>query len=157
MMARPAMENISLAALSGHPFSNGWVVNGRRERAVAEGLANRLNLSPRRLDLTTEHFSGGNQQKLMLARSLTRQFDLFVFDEPTVGVDVGTRAAIYEFISELCGEGAAILLISSDLPEILMLSDRVHVLFAGTVQAELAGEDIAEENILASFFEGEAP
>ena len=156
MMTRPAMENISLAALAELPVSNGWVINGRRERALAGGLANRLNLSPRRLDLTTEHFSGGNQQKLMLARSLTRRFDLFVFDEPTVGVDVGTRAAIYEFISELCGQGAAILLISSDLPEILMLSDRVHVLFAGTVQAELSGEDITEENILASFFEGEA-
>ena len=157
MMTRPAMENISLAALSGLPFSNGWMVKSRRERSVAEGLADRLNLSPKRLDLTTEHFSGGNQQKLMLARSLTRHFDLFVFDEPTVGVDVGTRAAIYGFISNLCEEGAAILLISSDLPEILMLSDRVHVLFAGTVRAELAGEDITEENILASFFEGGAP
>ena len=144
MMMRPAVENISLAAIGMRPFSNGWIVDGRQERKTADSLAARLNLSPRRLDQATEQFSGGNQQKLMLARSLTRNFDLFVFDEPTVGVDVGTRTAIYEFIAELCKQGAAILLISSDLPEILNLSNRVYVFFAGSIQVELAGDDIDE-------------
>ena len=156
MMMRPAFENISLAAIGMRPFSNGWIVDGRQERKTADSLAARLNLSPRRLDQATEQFSGGNQQKLMLARSLTRNFDLFVFDEPTVGVDVGTRTAIYEFIAELCKQGAAILLISSDLPEILNLSNRVYVFFAGSIQVELTGDDIDEENVLASFFEREA-
>ena len=156
MMMRPAFENMSLAAVGTHLFSNGWLVDRRRERKTAGELAERLNLDPPRLDRTTEQFSGGNQQKLMLARSLTRRFDLFIFDEPTVGVDVGTRTAIYEFIAELCGLGAAVLLISSDLPEILNLSNRVYVLFAGSIQAELAGDRINEENVLASFFEREA-
>ena len=156
MMMRPAFENMSLAAVGMRPFSNGWIVDGRRERKIAGDLAERLKLAPPRLDRTTEQFSGGNQQKLMLARSLTRRFDLFVFDEPTVGVDVGTRSAIYEFIAELCELGAAVLLISSDLPEILNLSNRVYVFFAGSIQVELTGERINEENVLASFFEKEA-
>jgi len=98
-------------------------------------------------------FSGGNQQKLMLARSLTREFDLIVFDEPTVGVDVGTRAAIYEFIAELCANGTAILVISSDLPEILNLTNRAYVFYQGRIQAELTGDEITEENVLSNFFE----
>lgn len=156
MMMRPAFENMSLPAIGMRPFSNGWIVDGRRERRVVEDLAARLNLPPGRLDRAAEQFSGGNQQKLMLARSLTRKFELFVFDEPTVGVDVGTRTAIYEFIVELCRQGAAVLLISSDLPEILNLCNRVYVLFAGSIQVELTGDAITEENVLASFFEKEA-
>jgi len=92
----------------------------------------------------------------MLARSLTRKFDLFVFDEPTVGVDVGTRAAIYDFIVELCANGAAVILISSDLPEILNLSNRVYVFYRGRIQAELCGDDINETTVLSHFFEREA-
>ena len=156
MMMRPAFENMSLAAVGMRPFSNGWIVDGRRERKITGALAERLKLAPPRLDRTTEQFSGGNQQKLMLARSLTRRFDLLIFDEPTVGVDVGTRSAIYEFIAELCELGAAVLLISSDLPEILNLSSRVYVFFGGSIQVELAGDQINEENVLASFFEREA-
>ena len=89
----------------------------------------------------------------MLARSHTRNFSLFVFDEPTVGVDVGTRIAIYQFIVELCKCGAGILLISSDLPEILHLTNRVYIFFQKQIQAELEGDDITEENVLSHFFE----
>ena len=156
MMMRPARENVSLGALTVSPFSNGWFLDRRAEARVVEDLAGRLNLVPRDIERTSGHFSGGNQQKLMLARSLTRTFDLFVFDEPTVGVDVATRAAIYEFIAELCSSGAGVLLISSDLPEILNLSSRVYVFHRGRVQAELAGEDINETDILFNFFEREA-
>ena len=81
-----------------------------------------MNLQPRRIEREVDYFSGGNQQKVMLARPLTRPVDVFVFDEPTVGVDVGTRAAIYAFIRDLCEAGAAVVLISSDLPEILHLT-----------------------------------
>ena len=70
---------------------------------------------------------------------------LFVFDEPTVGVDVGTRVAIYQFIRDLCEAGAAILLISSDLPEILHLTHRAYVMYRGQLRAELAGAEITED------------
>jgi len=156
MLMRPVRENMSLAALDTRPFSNGWALDRRAESRTVEDLAERLNLSPRRVERTVEHFSGGNQQKAMLARSLTRDFDVIAFDEPTVGVDVGTRAAIYAFIAQLCESGAAILLISSDLPEILHLSNRAFVFYRGRIQAELSGDAITEENLLSHFFEREA-
>ncbi len=155
MMMRPARENISIASLDIAPFSKlgGVFMNKKGEVKIVDQLTERLNLSPRKSERDAGMFSGGNQQKLMLARSLTRKFDFIVFDEPTVGVDVGTRAAIYEFIAELCANGAAILLISSDLPEILNLTNRAYVFYQGRIQAELAGEKITEENVLSNFFE----
>ena len=155
MMMRSARENITLAALDMEPISRGVLLNPSGEARVAGELADRMNLKPRWIERTADQFSGGNQQKVMLARSLTRKFRLIAFDEPTVGVDVGTRAAIYEFIVELARRGVAIVLISSDLPEILHLSDRAYVFYRGRVQAELHGEDITEEAVLAHFFERE--
>ena len=155
MMMRPARENVALAALDIRPFSSGPVLTpGRERRAVAE-LADRMNLQPRQIERAADQFSGGNQQKVMLARSLTRNFRLIAFDEPTVGVDVGTRAAIYEFLVDLVRQGAAIVLISSDLPEILHLSTRAYVFYRGRVQAELHGTGLTEETVLANFFERE--
>ncbi|MEH6475434.1 MAG: sugar ABC transporter ATP-binding protein [Sneathiella sp.] len=156
MMMRSARENISIASLDIPPFSNGWLLDKKKEATVANALAVQLNLSPNRVERNAGLFSGGNQQKLMLARSLTREFNLVVFDEPTVGVDVGTRAAIYEFIAELAANGAAILLISSDLPEILNLTNRAYVFYQGRIQAELVGDEITETNVLSHFFEREA-
>lgn len=155
MLMRSARENISIASLDIAPFSKsgGFFLNKKGEVKIIDQLTERLNLSPRKRERDAGMFSGGNQQKLMLARSLTREFDLIVFDEPTVGVDVGTRAAIYEFIAELCANGAAILLISSDLPEILNLTNRVYVFYQGHIQAELTGDEITEENVLSNFFE----
>ena len=81
---------------------------------------------------------------------------MFVFDEPTVGVDVGTRVAIYEFMRDLCAAGAAVLLISSDLPEILHLTRRAYVMYRGNLKAELVGDEITQETVLGHFFEREA-
>jgi ribose transport system ATP-binding protein len=123
--------------------------------AVQE-LVRRFNLQPPRMERAVDHFSGGNQQKVLLAKSLTRSVKLFVFDEPTVGVDVGTRIAIYEFIRDLCEAGIAILLISSDLPEILHLTNRTYIMYRGSLRTELRGEDITQGNVLSHFFEREA-
>ena len=108
------------------------------------------------IERAIDHFSGGNQQKVLLAKALSREVKLFVFDEPTVGVDVGTRVAIYKFIAELCEAGAAVLLISSDLPEILHLTHRAYVMHRGILRAELAGSEITEDRVLGHFFEREA-
>ena len=155
LMMRPARENITLPALDIEPYSRGPLLNPGGERRAAGELAGRMNLQPRRIERTTDQFSGGNQQKVMLARSLTRDFRLIAFDEPTVGVDVVTRAAIYEFVVELARRGLAIVLASSDLPEVLHLSDRAYVFYRGRVQAQLQGERITEEAVLAHFFERE--
>jgi ribose transport system ATP-binding protein len=156
VMMRGVRENITLPGLGLPALSHGPVLRRGAERELALDLARRLNLQPLRIEREVDHFSGGNQQKILLAKSLTRDVKLFVFDEPTVGVDVGTRVAIYEFIRELCEGGAAVLLISSDLPEILHLTNRVYVMYRGSLRAELSGAEIDQETVLGHFFEREA-
>jgi len=156
IMIRSCLENMTLPAISRKPIARGIFLNRAAERSAATTLGKRLNLQPLKIDRAVDHFSGGNQQKVLLAKSLSRPVDVFVFDEPTVGVDVGTRVAIYGFIRDLCEAGAAIVLISSDLPEILHLAHRAYVFHRGRVQAELAKADITEENLLNLFFERKA-
>lgn len=96
--------------------------------------------------------SGGNQQKVLFAKSFCHGSELYIFDEPTVGVDMGTRAALYRLIGELAEAGKAVVVISSDLPEVMNLSHRVVVMAGGTVSAELEGREINESNILQHFF-----
>jgi ribose transport system ATP-binding protein len=156
VMVRGARENISLPSLNVAPFSKGPLLDRAGEKAKTRELAQRLHLSPLNIERALDHFSGGNQQKVLLAKALSREVKLFVFDEPTVGVDVGTRVAIYQFIRDLCEAGAAILLISSDLPEILHLTNRAYVIHRGILRAELTGRDITEDRVLSNFFEREA-
>ena len=156
MMMRPARENMSLAALDVIPFRRGLFLDRGAERFRIAELARQFNLSPNRTERAVDYFSGGNQQKAMLARSLTRKLELVVFDEPTVGVDVGTRAAIYRFIVGLAEAGTTVVIVSSELPEILHLSTRVYVFHRGRVQAELLREELSEEAVLAHFFERDA-
>lgn len=156
VMMRGVRENITLPGLGLPALSHGPVLRRGAERELALDLARRLNLQPLRIEREVDHFSGGNQQKILLAKCLTREVKLFVFDEPTVGVDVGTRVAIYEFIRDLCEGGAAVLLISSDLPEILHLTNRVYVMYRGSLRAELSGAEIDQETVLGHFFERKA-
>jgi ribose transport system ATP-binding protein len=156
VMMRSVRENITLPSLDLPEFSSGPWLKRAAERQAAQRLAERLNLQPPRIERAVDHFSGGNQQKVLLAKSLTREVKLFAFDEPTVGVDVGTRVAIYQFIKELCERGSAVLLISSDLPEILHLAHRVYVMYRGTLRAELTGEAIKQETVVGHFFAREA-
>jgi len=153
VMVRNVRENIALPSLNLAGFSGIWFLRRLSERATTGKIADRLNLQPRNIERTVDQFSGGNQQKVLLAKSLTRAVKLFIFDEPTVGVDVGTRVAIYEFIRDLCEDGAAVLLISSDLPEILHLTNRVYVMHRGRLRAELSGNEITEAAVLGHFFE----
>ena len=102
------------------------------------------------------YLSGGNQQKVVLGKALMRDVGVHIFDEPTAGVDVGARVEVYEFIKELCEGGSAVLLISSDLPEVMHLSHRVYVIHQGRVRAELEGAEITEERVLANFFDFES-
>jgi ribose transport system ATP-binding protein len=156
VMIRSVRENITLPALAEPPIGGGIALDRAAERRLASDLAARVDLRPPRIERAVDHFSGGNQQKVLLAKCLTREVSVYVFDEPTVGVDVGTRAAIYRFIADLAEAGAAIVLVSSDLPEILHLSHRAVVFYRGRARAELSGEDITEEALLTHFFEREA-
>jgi ribose transport system ATP-binding protein len=156
VMKRNCRENITLPSLHLERFQKIGLLRRMREKKIASGLATELQLQPLQIEREVEHFSGGNQQKVLLAKCLTPEVKLYVFDEPTVGVDVGTRVEIYKFISQLCEEGAAVVLVSSDLPEILHLTNRVYVMYRGRVQCELSDAEISQENVLRHFFERDA-
>ena len=153
---RSVRENVSLPWLAESPFSRLGLLNRAGERARVLQLARRLNLQPPNIERDVGHFSGGGQQKVMLAKGLARPIRLFILDEPTVGVDVGTRVAIYEFVRDLCEAGAGVLLISSDLPEILHLCNRAYVMYGGRSTAELGGAEITQDAVLGHFFERRA-
>lgn len=97
--------------------------------------------------------SGGNQQKVLFGRCFGQESDVYIFDEPTVGVDMGTRSALYLLIKELTEAGKAVIVISSDLPEVMNLAHRLLILAHGTITAELAGDQMSEEQVLKYFFD----
>jgi ribose transport system ATP-binding protein len=150
---RPVRENMSLAALSLPMFSRLGILRRRLEGRTVRVIAQRLNLRPLNVERQVAYFSGGNQQKVVLGRGLARNVKVFIFDEPTTGVDVGAKVEIYGFMKDLCERGAAVLLISSDLPELLHLSNRSYVMHRGEVRAEFIGTALTEEAVLANFFD----
>jgi len=153
MMMRSCRENMVLPALRDAPIRRGLFLDVSQEQSLSQRLARRINLQPPLPERDVGHFSGGNQQKVLMAKSLARPVQVFLFDEPTTGVDVTTRAAIYRFIGEMCEAGAGVLLVSSDLPEVLHLSHRLYVMYRGRIQATFSGADITEQNVLTYFFE----
>ena len=157
VMVRNCRENIVLPSLDQKEILNaGVLINKTKEKHTATSLAEKFELHPMKINRQVQHFSGGNQQKVLLAKSMTRDVKLYVFDEPTVGVDVGTRVEIYKFIANLCEQGAAVVIVSSDLAEIIHLTNRVYVMHRGKLQAEYEGDDITENTILSQFFDKQA-
>jgi len=156
VMIRSCRENISLPSLHLPAFQKAEILKRRSEAKTTQEIAAALQLHPLKIERVVDHFSGGNQQKVLLSKCLTRDVKLYVFDEPTVGVDVGTRVEIYKFIAKLCEQGAAVVVVSSDLPEVLHLSHRLYVMQRGKLQAELSGDEITQENVLRNFFDKEA-
>jgi ABC-type sugar transport system ATPase subunit len=128
-------SNMSIVKLP--MLARAGVVRRRRERALAMEQLRRLRIRAPGIEVPVRSLSGGNQQKTVLARWLVMRPKLLVLDEPTHGVDVGAKAEIYALIRDLAREGVAILLISSELPEVLELSDRIVVMREGRVAAEL--------------------
>jgi len=156
IMIQNVRENISVSSLDLPQFSGPLFLNRFSERSVVTNIAKKLALQPFNIERDLEHFSGGNQQKVLVGKSLVRDVKLFIFDEPTVGVDVGARVSIYEFIRDLCEAGAGVLLISSDLPEILNLAHRTYVMHRGDCCAEIEQQNISEKVVLEHFFERQA-
>jgi ribose transport system ATP-binding protein len=112
-------------------------------------LLTRVNLRPFLLDRPIRLFSGGNQQKAIIARWLAAGSKILLFDEPTRGIDVGAKSEIYNLIEELACEGHSVVVVSSELPEVMRVSDRVLVMREGTVVAELQREELTEQAIVS--------
>jgi rhamnose transport system ATP-binding protein len=127
----------------------GWgVIRGRAEQARVDHAMKTCDVRATSPMQPVGTLSGGNQQKTILARWLERGPEIILLDEPTRGVDVGAKAEIHALIDRLAGQGCGVLLISSDLPEVLGLSDRVLVMHRGTIAAELRGEAMTQENVI---------
>jgi len=146
VMVRTVRDNIALAVLD--RLSRFGFVRSREERSLAARYVAQLRVRTPSLEQRVQNLSGGNQQKVVLARWLARRTDILVLDEPTRGVDVGAKSEIYTIIDQLVAEGAAVLVVSSELPEVLGLADRVVVMRDGRVAGELTREDATEERIL---------
>lgn len=139
-------HNITLSSLK--KYSRGIFLNQRKEREVAENEIKRFGIKTSSPNQAVGRLSGGNQQKVVIAGMHLNDPDVVILDEPTRGVDVGAKHEIYEYMASLVAGGKAVLLISSELPEILALSDRILVLREGTVKAELHREEATQELIM---------
>ena len=139
-------DNISLPVL-GNISRVGWISRSKEQRLATEQVV-ALGVSPPVIDRPVDTLSGGNQQKVVIAKWLAAKPRVLILDEPTRGVDVGAKADIHEIIGELAAAGTAILLISSELPEVLAVSDRIFVLHEGHVTAEIARADANETSVM---------
>lgn len=140
--------NISMAALPAFTGGAGFIRNSA-ERAAASEQVDKLSIKTNSLETSSGSLSGGNQQKIVLAKWLLTRPRVLILDEPTRGVDVGAKFEIYKIIRQLAADGTAILLISSELPEVLGMSDRVVVMHEGTPGATLEGADLNPQTIMA--------
>jgi ribose transport system ATP-binding protein len=140
-------ENIVLPVLGS--LSRLGVVSRRTERERASKHATGLRIKTPSLEQVVLNLSGGNQQKVVLAKWLACEVEVLILDEPTRGIDVGSKQEVYQLIHRLASEGVGIVLISSELPEIVGLADRILVMRAGRVVAELSGDEASQESVLA--------
>jgi rhamnose transport system ATP-binding protein len=155
LMPMSIEHNMSLSILRSLA-SAGWV-NRKREAGLANEYATRLQTAFRSLDQPVRELSGGNQQKIVLGKWLLTKPRLLILDEPTRGVDVGAKEEVHRLILELVEQGLALLVVSSDLPELLALCDRIVVMREGTVVRELAREDATPESVMRAATGQEAP
>ena len=148
MLGRSVRENFGLPNLD--RFRRGPFIDEAKEWQKFESFRKSLSIRVPGSETKAGSLSGGNQQKVVLAKWLERQTDIVIFDEPTRGIDVGTKVEIYRLMNRLAAEGKAILMISSELPEILGMSDRILVMHEGEIAGEILNPQSAtQEDILA--------
>ena len=140
-------ENLSLSI---HPKLTGLlnIINGANEKTICNKYVDRLSIKISSLEQVVNNLSGGNQQKVVIGKWLASEPKVLILDEPTRGIDVGAKAEVHRIITELADEGVSILVISSELPEILGLADRVLVMHEGRITADLPKEQADQETIM---------
>ncbi|WP_204073808.1 sugar ABC transporter ATP-binding protein [Planotetraspora phitsanulokensis] len=148
VMDQSIERNIGLTGLKG--LRRGPVISRAAERDRARDWAIRLQLKFNRLSDAVNVLSGGNQQKVVLAKWLSTRPQVLIIDEPTRGIDVGTKAEVHRVLSELASDGMAVLMISSDLPEVLGMADRVLVMHEGRLVAEIPRAEATEESVMTA-------
>jgi len=153
-MGQSVKENAALPSLDRRQR---WgVVDRKAEHDVVATTCESLHLRAPSLGTDVENLSGGNRQKVVLAKWLISGPELLIFDEPTRGIDVGAKAEIWQLMRDLADQGKAVLMISSELPEVIGMSDRVVVMHRGRIVGELPGETASEEAVMMLATYGES-
>jgi rhamnose transport system ATP-binding protein len=148
VMDMSVQQNVALASLG--RLRHGGLIRASAERSLASDWASRLKIKYGRLGDPVSQLSGGNQQKVVLAKWLGRQPSVLIVDEPTRGIDIATKAEVHHLLVQLARDGVAVLMISSELPEVLLISDRILVMREGRLAAEYPREEASEEQIMAA-------
>lgn len=138
--------NLTLTVLQ--QFMHGCFVNQHKQKEMIQYYIKKLNIKTPSADKIVGQLSGGNQQKVVIAKWLATHPKVIILDEPTRGIDIGAKAEIYQIIDELCSSGIAIIMISSELPEIINICDRVYVVANGQIQGELSHDELTQEKIM---------
>jgi ABC-type sugar transport system ATPase subunit len=147
VLQKSVSDNISLTVL--HKLVNRLgLIDMNKKRELAVEWIDKLNIKPPYPDMAVQQFSGGNQQRVVLAKWLANNPEILIVDEPTNGVDVGAKAEIHQILRDLAAKGIGIIMISSELPEILAVSDRILVMRRGRITAEFDGEKATQEEIM---------
>lgn len=144
--------NMTLASL-GKRFSDKNVINKDSEIITAEDYRKKINIKTNSIDNAVGNLSGGNQQKVVLAKWMLSEPDVLILDEPTRGIDVGAKYEIYSIINALAERGKAIIMISSEMPELLGMCDRLYVINEGEIAGEVAQENMNQEYIMKIIME----
>ena len=147
LLERSVRENIVLASLRDYLGALGFVRDGRIE-ATGREYVRKLRIKTPSTAQLVRNLSGGNQQKVVIAKWLAKDCDVLIFDEPTRGIDVGAKEEIYGLLRELADQGKAIVMISSELPEVLRLANRIAVMAEGRLTAVLDNADATQENVM---------
>lgn len=156
MLSATTRENLALSVIDRADTRNalGLISPGAIRNKTSE-IGKRVDLTEAFLARTTSKLSGGNQQKILFGKSFGRDYDIYIFDEPSVGVDVGTRSALYRIIKSIAEAGKAVVVISSDLPEVMHLAHRLIAFRNGRISGQFEGDAIQEQAVLAAFFDQE--
>ena len=146
VVGKSVAENSTMADLK--KYIKGLFIDKKAENDITKTYIDRLNTKTSGTDVLVVNLSGGNQQKVVLAKWLVKNCDILIFDEPTRGIDVGAKSEIYHLMNELTAQGKSIIMISSEMPEILRMSDRIVVMCEGRKTAEIDIADATQENIM---------
>jgi ribose transport system ATP-binding protein len=153
MLSLPVRANLSLASLSRYRGRWGWI-DARKERAASSVAGRQVELRCRSLEQPIGQLSGGNQQKALLGRWLLREPDIMLLDEPTRGIDVAAKFTIYRLVDDLASRGKGIVIVSSEVEELMLVCDRIAVVSAGRIVETLKRGEWSREGLLAAAFRG---
>jgi ribose transport system ATP-binding protein len=139
-------ENVLMSSLN-KVFPN-RIINSKIEKDLVKRFVDDLNIATPSINRFVKYLSGGNQQKVVIAKWLCTRSRFFIFDEPTRGIDVGAKVEVHKLMNELVKNGAAVLMISSELPELVNMSDRIYIMYRGTIVKELGRDETTKEEVL---------